>query len=101
VDRSAFEEASTDSVLVRLRARLPEFTGALRRVAEQVLPVRRSLSSRNAPEHHRQPSPASAGPLGSKVMPTCASRSLERPGGPPEAPAGPSTLVARSSQPTR
>ncbi len=37
MDRSAFEEASTDSVLVRLRARLPEFTGALRRVAEQVL----------------------------------------------------------------
>lgn len=28
---------ATDSVLVRLRSRLPEFTGALRRVAEQVL----------------------------------------------------------------
>jgi len=37
VERSAFEEAGTDSVLVRLRGRLPEFTGALRRVAEQVL----------------------------------------------------------------
>jgi DNA-binding MurR/RpiR family transcriptional regulator len=37
VDRSSYEEAGTDSVLIRLRARLPEFTGALRRVAEQVL----------------------------------------------------------------
>ncbi len=37
MDRNAYEEAGTDSVLVRLRGRLPEFTGALRRVAEQVL----------------------------------------------------------------
>jgi DNA-binding MurR/RpiR family transcriptional regulator len=37
VDNGAFEEAGTDGVLVRLRARLPEFTGALRRVAEHVL----------------------------------------------------------------
>jgi DNA-binding MurR/RpiR family transcriptional regulator len=37
VERGAYEEAGTDSVLVRLRGRLPEFTGALRRVAEQVL----------------------------------------------------------------
>lgn len=37
MESGAFEEAGTDSVLVRLRARLPEFTGALRRVAEHVL----------------------------------------------------------------
>jgi DNA-binding MurR/RpiR family transcriptional regulator len=37
VANGAFEEGGTDSVLVRLRARLPEFTGALRRVAEHVL----------------------------------------------------------------
>ena len=37
MDNGAFEETGTDSVLVRLRARLPEFTGALRRVAEHVL----------------------------------------------------------------
>jgi DNA-binding MurR/RpiR family transcriptional regulator len=37
VESGGFEEAGTDSVLVRLRARLPEFTGALRRVAEHVL----------------------------------------------------------------
>jgi DNA-binding MurR/RpiR family transcriptional regulator len=37
VDSGVFEEAGTDSVLVRLRARLTEFTGALRRVAEHVL----------------------------------------------------------------
>ena len=33
----AFEASRTDSVLLRLRAHLPEFTGALRRVAEHVL----------------------------------------------------------------
>lgn len=37
VDAGAFREAGTDSVLARLRAQLPEFTGALRRVAEHVL----------------------------------------------------------------
>ncbi|GIH08741.1 RpiR family transcriptional regulator [Rhizocola hellebori] len=37
MERGAYEEAGPDSVLVRLRGRLPEFTGALRRVAEQVL----------------------------------------------------------------
>lgn len=37
MERATYEEAGTDSVLVRLRGRLPEFTGALRRVAEQVL----------------------------------------------------------------
>ena len=37
MERSAQHETGTDSVLVRLRGRLPEFTGALRRVAEQVL----------------------------------------------------------------
>jgi DNA-binding MurR/RpiR family transcriptional regulator len=37
VANGAFEEGGTDSVLVRLRARLSEFTGALRRVAEHVL----------------------------------------------------------------
>ena len=37
VEKGAFQEAGTDSVLPRLRAQLPEFTGALRRVAEHVL----------------------------------------------------------------
>jgi DNA-binding MurR/RpiR family transcriptional regulator len=37
VEKGAFSTAGTDSVLARLRAKLPEFTGALRRVAEQVL----------------------------------------------------------------
>lgn len=37
MERSAYEQTGADSVLVRLRGRLPEFTGALRRVAEQVL----------------------------------------------------------------
>jgi DNA-binding MurR/RpiR family transcriptional regulator len=37
VERSALQEAGTDSVLARLRAQLPELTGALRRVAEHVL----------------------------------------------------------------
>ncbi|HCT78172.1 MAG TPA: RpiR family transcriptional regulator, partial [Micromonosporaceae bacterium] len=37
MERATYEEAGTDSVLVRLRGRLTEFTGALRRVAEQVL----------------------------------------------------------------
>jgi DNA-binding MurR/RpiR family transcriptional regulator len=37
VERGAYPTAGTDSVLARLRAKLPEFTGALRRVAEQVL----------------------------------------------------------------
>src|SRR5690242_9811618 len=34
---NALDGAPRDSVLVRVRARLPEFTGALQRVAEQVL----------------------------------------------------------------
>ncbi|WP_155373969.1 MurR/RpiR family transcriptional regulator [Catellatospora vulcania] len=37
MERGAYPTAGTDSVLARLRAKLPEFTGALRRVAEQVL----------------------------------------------------------------
>ncbi|BCJ71338.1 MULTISPECIES: MurR/RpiR family transcriptional regulator [Catellatospora] len=37
MEKGAFPTAGTDSVLARLRAKLPEFTGALRRVAEQVL----------------------------------------------------------------
>lgn len=37
VERGAYQEAGTESVLARLRAQLPEFTGALRRVAEHVL----------------------------------------------------------------
>ncbi|GAB4048772.1 MurR/RpiR family transcriptional regulator [Catellatospora paridis] len=37
MERGAYSTAGTDSVLARLRAKLPEFTGALRRVAEQVL----------------------------------------------------------------
>lgn len=37
MELGGYQTAGADSVLVRLRARLPEFTGALRRVAEQVL----------------------------------------------------------------
>ncbi|MBV1849935.1 MurR/RpiR family transcriptional regulator [Catellatospora tritici] len=37
MERGGHSAAGTDSVLARLRAKLPEFTGALRRVAEQVL----------------------------------------------------------------
>ncbi|MEV4413707.1 MurR/RpiR family transcriptional regulator [Catellatospora sp. NPDC049609] len=37
MEKGAYQTAGTDSVLARLRAKLPEFTGALRRVAEQVL----------------------------------------------------------------
>ncbi|MDI1460114.1 MurR/RpiR family transcriptional regulator [Catellatospora sp. KI3] len=37
MERGGHSAAGTDSVLARLRAKLPEFSGALRRVAEQVL----------------------------------------------------------------
>jgi hypothetical protein len=100
-------ELPAGGILARVRSLSPDLTGALRRVAEQVIADPPGAARATIVElaERSGTSPATVTRFcrhsASRGTPTCASASRRRPAGPRAPPAGLSTLDARSSPATR